>query len=403
MTPPIDSKMKIGEIVKSYPETEDVFKAHGLTRLIEKKSMDVLSPFLTIGMALRTLGVDEQSFISLLNLSVENNSKKEIPPVYESLEIGKPTLLSLMPCGLKMPFTKDLEMFLRESINDINCAVEGNLNQELSYYTYIGELKEFSELPDILITSDFNSLYHHRFFNDFIMPGNFEKISISDRSKSFEEAGIFDPDENYFIVCVNPLVIVADLDVLDEEKIPENWDDLLSSDFKKSITLRGNEEFFCHAVLLPFFKEHGENGIKKLAENVNKGMHPAEMVKSIDSGKGDSAVYVMPEFFAQKIKKKEKAKIIWPKDGAIASPVTMHVKKGKKQELKWLIDYLTSDELMNTFENAYFPSCKNNIKNNLRPEKKLKWLGWDFIRKNDLVKINLKIDEIFLPVVREKL
>ena len=103
-------------------------------------------------------------------------------------------------------------------------------------------------------------------------------------------------------------MIVADLDVLDEEKIPEKWDDLLSSDFKRSITLRGNEEFFCHAVLLPFFKEHGEKGIKKLAENVNKGMHPAEMVKSIDSGKGDSAVYVMPEFFAQKIKKKEKAK-----------------------------------------------------------------------------------------------
>lgn len=399
----IDSKMKVGEIVKSYPQTEDVFKAHGLTKLLEQKSMEVLSPFLTIGMALRTLGVDEQSFIDLLNLAVENSKNSEVSPVYESLEIGKPTLLSLMPCGLKMPFTKDLEIFLMENINDLNCAVEGNLNQELSYYTYIGELKDFNELPDILITSDFNSLYHHKFYNEFIKPDNFEKIKIKDRSKIFEKAGIFDPDEQYFILCVNPLVIVADLDVLDNKNIPKKWGDLLSSDFNKSITLRGNEDFFCHAVLLPFYKDFGEKGIEQLAHNVNSGMHPAEMVKSIDSGKGESSIYVMPHFFAQKIKKKEKVKIIWPKDGAIASPVTMHIKKGKGDELKWLIDYLLSEDLMNTFEKAYFPPCINNKSNKLSDDKILKWLGWDFIRQNDLIKVNSTIDNIFLPIVGKKL
>ncbi|MEZ4485408.1 MAG: ABC transporter substrate-binding protein [Syntrophotaleaceae bacterium] len=92
------------------------------------------------------------------------------------------------------------------------------------------------------------------------------------------------------------------------------------------MTLRGNKDFFCHAVLLPLYREHGAEGLLKLARNVREGLHPAQMVKNIDSGQG-GALYVMPEFFAHRVKHQERIRIVWPEDGALASPVTLMVKK----------------------------------------------------------------------------
>lgn len=52
------------------------------------------------------------------------------------------------------------------------------------------------------------------------------------------------------------------------------------------------------------------------------------MVKSAGSGRS-AALYVMPDFFAHKIPQGRAVNQIWPEDGALASPVTLLVKKEK--------------------------------------------------------------------------
>ncbi len=122
------------------------------------------------------------------------------------------------------------------------------------------------------------------------------------------------------------------------------------------------------------------------------------MVKKIDSGEG-GALYVMPEFFAHRVKRQERIRIIWPQDGALASPVTLQVKRDKVEELRPVLDYLTGPELARTLVGARFPVPHAEVTGELQ-DAPLKWLGWDYLRTHDIAALNAEIDAIFMPAVK---
>jgi len=276
--------------------------------------------------------------------------------------------------------------------------VEGNLNQELSYYPYVDTIETVEELPDIIVSADFNAFYYHRFYQRFVEPGHLVGYGQVNPCAAFAAAGLPDPKGEYFVFGVNPLVIVADLDKVGERPLPHRWEDILDPIWSRDITLRGNADFFCHAVLLPIFQAGGAEALLKLAPNVRQGLHPAQMVKLIDSGQG-GALYVMPEFFAHRVKNQGRIKILWPIDGALASPVTLQVKKAKVEELKPVLDWLTGPELARALVGARFPVPHAEVEGELQ-DAPLKWLGWDWLRRNDIREVNAGIDRIFLPAVK---
>lgn len=402
MTQSIHLDMKIAHLVNAWPETRGVFAAHGLEALISEEGMRVLAPFLTLGTALRSRGIAVQSFLRLLNEATVEEEVCEAPGLSDYRSQGDLTLLALMPCGIKVPFAKAISTFLAELRHaggpEVTYAVEGNLNQELSYYSYVSTIERIEELPDIIVSADFNSFYHQSFYQRFVEAGNFIDVAETQPTASYQKAGILDPDHQFSILGVNPLVMVADLDRVGDRPLPVSWDDLLNPSWTGEVTLRGNKDFFCHAVLLPFYREHGAEGLLDLARNVRQGLHPAQMVKSIDSGQG-GALYVMPEFFAHRIKHQERIRIIWPADGALASPVTLMVKKERVAELQPVLDYLTGKELAKVLVGARFPTPHSDVPGELQ-EKPLKWIGWNFMRNNDLATVNAAIDEVFMPAVK---
>ncbi len=405
MSPVIGYEMKIADIVKHYPQTEQVFQAHGLASLVSEEGLRLLAPFLTLGTALRSRNVDGITFLRLLNAAVEADRPLEAPGL-DSPECQKDlTLLALMPCGLKVPFgravTEFLEQLKVEQGLEITYAVEGNVNQELSYYPYIKTLKEVNELPDIIVSADFNSFYGHQFYQTFVVTGEMTGYGTPQPTAAYAKAGILDPQQEYSILGINPLVMVVNLDEFGERSLPTSWKDLLDPAWKESVTLRGSDQFFCHAVLLPTFLDHGAEGLKALACNVLRGLHPSQMVKKIDAG-APGAIYVMPEFFAHRVKHQERIKIIWPEDGALASPVTLQVKKSKVAELKPVLDYLTGPGLAQALNSARFPVPHQEVVGEVQ-DKPLKWLGWDFLRGQDLLEVNREIDKIFMPPALESL
>ncbi|WP_289022883.1 ABC transporter substrate-binding protein [Desulfobacter postgatei] len=66
--------------------------------------------------------------------------------------------------------------------------------------------------------------------------------------------------------------------------------------FHKKTSSSGGDGFYCHAVLLPTFKESGNKRLQALVAIVLEGLHPAQMVNPIDNN-GPGALYVMPAFF----------------------------------------------------------------------------------------------------------
>ena len=406
MTSKIQLDMRLSRLIAAFPQTRAVFAAHGLGNLVDEEALAAIGPFLTLETALLSHGVAPDHFLTLL----EEANKTEAPLDAPSrLEVGDTTpvnLLALMTCGLKVPFARALAAFINDLQHQqgekIDYSVVSNLNHEHSYYPYVNHVKGVADLPDIIVSADFNAFFYHNFYQRFIAPGHFIDVMDKAPNRLFGDAGIADPERQYTILCVNPLVIVADLAVVGDRPLPRRWADLLDPIWQRSITLRGNENFFCHAVLLPLYKEHGSAAMQALAHNVLDGRHPAQMVKSAGSGRS-AALYVMPDFFAHKIPDGKAIQRIWPEDGALASPVTLLVKKERAAALKPITDYLTGEELARVFVDALFPSPHPDVQNHLPAGAGLKWIGWDYIRANDLEQANAAIDAVFLPIVRENM
>jgi len=400
-----DKHMLLSEVMAICPATRELFAMHGLEELVSEENMRAIAPFVTLETALQTHGIAVERFLSMLEeASRSNDTALDVPGFTEGGRCAE-TLMALMPCGLKVPFSRDLAAFMNslQGIGKagIGCSVESNLNHEVSYYPYVSHLESIDELPDIVISSDFNSFYHSRFYDRFVRPGHFANITDCKPSALFADAGIPDPEGIYTMLCVNPLIIVADLQSLNGRALPQRWSDLLDPVWEKSITLRGSDQFFCHAVLVPFYKEHGASAMSALARNVLDGRHPSQMVKTAGSGRS-AALYVMPDFFSRKIPSNRAVKRIWPEEGALASPVTMLVKRESAHKLKGVTDYLTGRDLAKVFAGAAFPTPRDDVECDLPGSAGLKWPGWDYIRSNDLETINAEIDSIFLPLVQQR-
>ena len=393
--------LTIAALLERRPEAAPVFAAHGMAALVGEEGRRALAPFLTLGTALRSRGLDVPTFLRLLATAAPETAALEAPGLEDARRSGELTLLALMPCGLKVPFARAAAAALEELKTtaglEMTYAVEGNLNQELSYYPYVDTVERLAELPDIILSADFNVFYTRGFRQRFVATGDFVGGGEILPNAAFAAAGLVDPLKQYTILGVNPLVIVADRGKLAGRPLPTSWDDLLDPIWQGEITLRGSERFFCHAVLLPIHQRHGTAGLLRLAGNVRAGLHPAQMVKRIDAGEG-GALYVMPEFFAHRVKERDRVAIIWPREGALASPVTLQVKREKAAALRPVLDWLCGEELARVFAGARFPVPHAQLAGELQ-EKPLWWLGWDYLRQHDLTELNATIDATFLPAL----
>ena len=96
--------------------------------------------------------------------------------------MANPFLFALLPCGLrnafKDSFYRKFPLYNNEDEESSEVLIEGNLNYEKDFYSKIDSLVDTSELPDIFITSDINSLHHQPFLQKFLNTDNFDIINI---------------------------------------------------------------------------------------------------------------------------------------------------------------------------------------------------------------------------------
>ncbi|MDK2956250.1 MAG: hypothetical protein PWQ57_1746 [Desulfovibrionales bacterium] len=403
----INENMSIYEILTTYPYLIGLFKENGLDKFEKPEILEKLGPLLKLKTPLSMMGVNKEMFVDLLNRSVDEHEKGGDFTLSKNPERQKDlTMLALLPCGLKMPFSRAFEAFAAEynktHSNALKYLLEGNVNHELSYYQYIDSIESFEELPDIIISSDINSFYHQSFRQRFLEKKGFAGPPFEKLHADFEKIDFEDPDRQFSMLSANLLTLVSIDDLLEGKPAIESWEDILKPEFQNSVVMRGQAEFFCNGVLLPFYALFGMDGVMDLARSVRTGVHPSEMVKMVDSGKSDVApLYIMPYFFARKIKSKERISIRIPKEGAMVSPVQMLVKKSAQDRLGEITDFLCSVEFGQLCADAYFPSVHPEVRNATSHIERLYWLGWDFLKRNDIGKLKKDMEEVFMKAFRE--
>ena len=377
-------------IVDKYPETLDFFVASGFEQLKNSKMLETMGRTVTLDMALKSRKLNAELFAEKLVTFLEKDEDVDIS-LAESRGDAKGDLLieGVLPCPIRIPLLEGIKDWVTEENEkrDYTIAYElKSANLGLDWVTEKVKTGDPNQVSDILLSAGYELFFDEKLMGQYMKNGIFETY-IEDMNKDFcnENIDLRDPKKQYAIMGVVPAVFLINKTALGNRRVPETWEDLLSEEYEDSVALPMNDLDLFNALVITIYKEFGSEGIQKLARSYKKNLHPAQMVKAKAKSNDAPAISIIPYFFTQMLMGSTDLYAVWPKDGALLSPIFMISKKEKADKVKPFMDFFMSEKIGNLFSaNGKFPSTNPNVDNHLEPDQNFKWVGWDFIHGNDV-------------------
>jgi putative spermidine/putrescine transport system substrate-binding protein len=320
--------------------------------------------------------------------------------------VKKSDLLALMPCPLKIPMEKEILNSIRK-LNEyyetsLTYKIVSNAVAQEDVFLEVMQSKAIDELPEIMMAPGFSRFFFPDFVNKYRNTGCFSSVANQRISEDFRSLGMSDPEGCYDIIGFNPLVFLVDKTNFPDLTTPTKWSDLLKEDYSEKVAYRGhNDREFCEGILLNIYKEFGKEGIRKIGRTVKCRLHPAQMAKYAGTKMPQApAVSIIPYSFACMARKSKNVTIVWPEDGAIVNPLVMLVKNECKQVMKDLAMELSATKMSSIlrkegFYSLYQDAGDRNMKGSF------KWLGWDFLKNNDLQSLLQELNQVMFEEVHK--
>lgn len=383
-------------ITEKYSEAIEALVSIGFANIKDEEQRKSFGKSITLKTALTMKNVDIESFVeNLVEIISNKNNKADI------------NIQGVLPCPVRVPLMESFENWLKE--NDVESNIEYELKAASMGVDWLLELIENSDsadvIADIFISAGFDLFFDKKLIGKYKSEKIFEDFTgIIHYNSDFENEYISlkDPDNEYSMIGVVPAVFLINKDELGEREMPTSWKDLLSGEFESKVSLPVGDFDLFNAILLTIQANYGDEGVKKLGECLLKSMHPSEMVKSHIRKSEKPIVTIMPYFFTKTVKEGGPMVAVWPKDGAIISPIFMLSKKERKEELKPIVDFFASKEVGEILShNGRFPSINPNVDNMISSNNKYMWLGWDAIKKTDIGEMIKKCENIFNEVTKD--
>ncbi|NLN15241.1 MAG: ABC transporter substrate-binding protein [Tissierellia bacterium] len=399
---------KVFDITEKYPETIDVFAAHGFAQLKNDKMRRLMGKTISLEMACKTKKVNLDLFeeklveaIEQARMTVDGKMLNE-----KNIKGGDIKIEGILPCPVQLPLMESFEKWLDEK--DFDFTIDYDLKVASGGVDWLKEriikIEDEEELSDLFISAGFDLFFDKRLMGKFKSKGIFKDLTAFDKLNedfSNDEIDLKDPKGQYSIISVVAAVFLVNKEELGDRRAPETWKDLFKPEFEGEVALPVSDFDLFNAILLNIHKRYGEEGVRKLGRAFMNNMHPAEMVKS-HRKKEKPTVTIMPYFFTKMISGNGPMFPVWPKDGAIISPIFLLAKESKKDKIKPFVDFFASKEVGEILShNGKFPSTHPEVENNLSEDQKFMWLGWDYINKNDIGQLLVETEKIFYEGTKE--
>ncbi|WP_213818733.1 ABC transporter substrate-binding protein [Garciella nitratireducens] len=395
-------KDSLYDITEKYEQAIDLLISIGLDQIKEEKMRSTLGKSISLEEVLKLKKINVDAFVAQLIEKIES-TENDVYLSSKQKDVVK--IIGILPCPVKIPLIEAFQKWLEEQNFDF--SLEYELKAASIGIDWLEDaLKETSEekLPDILISAGFDIFFDKKLFNRYKEKNIFEDMTdLSQYNQEFDNDTIKlkDPNNQYSMIGVVPAVFLVNEKELKGRKKPTSWEDLLNPEFENSVSLPVRDFDLFHAILLNIYKLYGQEGIKRLAKTLQSSMHPSQMVKSYRKKSEKPVVTIMPYFFTKMLIPATSMTSIWPKEGAIISPIFLLSKKSKKEKLKPIVDFFASKQVGEILShNGKFPSVHPEIDNRIQKENKYLWIGWDYIEKNDITSLIKKCEEIFESVVK---
>jgi ABC-type Fe3+ transport system substrate-binding protein len=278
----------------------------------------------------------------------------------------------------------------------LNCHIPAGCHGD-DPYDDLADVATVDELPGVTASIGYGDFMTPAFLRKFVAQGCFASANHGRVHPAFASAGLLDAEGWYTPYSAGVHVLLVDMARLGALPPPRRWSDLLDPRYADLIISDGaHDQRFAAVPLLHFYKEHGEAGVVRLAKNIREDWHPAEMVKRVGGPESKAAIYIVPWSFARARQWKGQVRVVWPEEGAIASPMYAWVKAGARGTVAAVAQGLLSAELGRHFAQAGYPVLSPDVDNLLPAEASFTWLGWDYVRTHaikDLVELTAAISE----------
>ncbi len=390
----ITSKDTLGKILNGYPELYEIFFDNGFKYNSALELLKALGENTMLRTVLNVKGINEELFTRVLNERITYKSQiKDL--AYDYYNPDKPVnLLVKTACAVTEIFKETLADTIktRQKLTGVppNVFIVDGCHAPHNFENF-WEKESIDDLPDIIMSMSFDEIYDRRFIDKFVRKGYFAG-ALDDRLENVSTAYA---DDSYTLVAGLAMVILVDEKNLGDLPRPQKWEDLLDPIYRNKIVAFGDEaNGVFEYPLYYFYKEFGPESIVQLAYNTKEIYHASKAAKLAGTNSKEAGgIYYLPLTFARLCDSKNTT-IVFPEDGALIVPMSFLVKKDKKTELDYLVKLLLDDYgqmCANVNAAAFSPA----VKSKLPAGTKLQWLGWDYIKANDLNAIGKEIKEIF--------
>lgn len=393
------------DLTEKHKEAIDLLVSVGFDNIKDEKQRKTVGKAVTLEAALKmkkiNVNVFEEQLIDMIE-DKQNNTDK-VSEISEMVKNAGVKIEGILPCPVRVPLMETFQGWLEENKDKLNTTIGYELKAASMGVDWLKESLENTDsadvLADIFISAGFDLFFDKNLIGKYKTENVFEDITgIDHYNKDFENEyiNLKDPDNQYSMIGVVPAVFLVNTQELNGMKMPTSWEDILSEEFENKVSLPIGDFDLFNAILLNIYNKYGEEGVKKLGKSLLKSMHPSEMVKSHIKKSERPVVTIMPYFFTKMTKRGGPMQAVWPKDGAIISPIFMLSKKDKKEKLKPIVDFFASKKVGEILShNGRFPSISPDVDNMISSDHKYMWLGWDYIKNNDIGNLINKCERLF--------
>ncbi|HNX04882.1 MAG TPA: ABC transporter substrate-binding protein [Opitutales bacterium] len=325
----------------------------------------------------------------------------EIPtfPESEGGATRKLDFLCYAPCPIRHELQRRLWSFFREqgAAGKIEWFSPGGCGGVNDPYDTIWQTADADGMPGVLSDGGSSDYFKKEGHERWIASGVYGPLgrALPAVRAQFADAGIADPLDAIHIYGAFPSVFMVDLARLGDRPMPRSWSDLNNPIYKGDITISGWEDEVPDSIIFNMWKNLGEKALGDFARNVKNFWAPAQMVKAAGTSNPEGTpIYVLNHFFAKGCPRTDIVKLVWPEDGAWFNPLSVLAKRGRRPVSNLAIDYLFSDDWAKYLDGAGVPSVHVHPGQKPLPGK-LSWIGWDFIRRNDIDLLRVELNRFF--------
>lgn len=292
-------------------------------------------------------------------------------------------LLLYAPCPVKLVVKERIEAIAAATTPPLATHIPMGCTSVDPYDPLYMET-DVEKLPAVIASIGYGDFWREEFVGRFVREGVFQSVRPHVLNPLYAEAGLEDPSGAYTIYGVTPYIFLVDHQKLGDLPAPRRWADLLDERYRGQIVMCGDGDDMADAVLLNQYKDFGERGVTALAANVKSFMHSSRMAKVCGTAAPDAGgIFIIPLFFAESTKLPDHVSVVWPEDGAAASPLYLLAKKSEAARMAPVLDFFANG--FGGIDSAtWFVPVDGSRPSRLPEHARLKWVGWDFVRKNDV-------------------